>query len=43
MGQAGPCMKSFAIGMQAGRKVFDVIDRVPLIKLPVNAEKISNL
>lgn len=37
LGQLGPCLKNFAIGQQAGRKVFDILERKPLITLPENA------
>lgn len=39
----GPCLKNFAIGMQAGKKVIDIIKRTPLIVIPPNAQKIQNL
>lgn len=36
LGQMGPCLKNFAIGMQAGKKVIEIIERTPKIVLPPN-------
>ncbi|EDK31467.1 multidrug resistance protein-like transporter family ABC domain protein (macronuclear) [Tetrahymena thermophila SB210] len=43
LGQMGPCVKSFAIGKQAAIKVFEVLERKPLIQLPPNPKRIENL
>lgn len=42
MGQSAPCVKAFAAGKAAAIKIFDVLDRKPLIDFNPNGIKINN-
>jgi len=42
LSQLTPAFKKISEGRQAGARIFEVIDREPLIKNPVNGVKIEN-